>query len=256
MTSDEQRKLLGAFVRARRESLIAERSGRRRTPGLRREELADRAHISVTWVTWIEQGREVRPSADTLDRLAVALCLARAEREYLFALAEREDPADPFAVLPDDAPASIVTLVENVPWPAYGLDPMWNLCCANNQAQTLFTGLFEGADQPNLLRYTFTHPAARELLPDWEKRALRVLAEFRRDYGRKHGDPRVQSIVDWLCEKSDVFRMGWGRQTVAEREGGRRSFHHPTKGLVTYVQHTLADAERPDFRLVFLQPDG
>ncbi|MFT3966859.1 MAG: helix-turn-helix transcriptional regulator, partial [Sphingobium sp.] len=96
MQSDGQRQLLGAFVRARREGLPAPEPGRRRrTPGLRREELAARAGIGVTWIAWIEQGREVRPSADTLARLAGALRLTGAERAYLFTLAGRADPDNP-----------------------------------------------------------------------------------------------------------------------------------------------------------------
>jgi transcriptional regulator with XRE-family HTH domain len=255
MMDEEQRKLLGAFVRARRESIAPDApTRRRRTPGLRREELAARAGIGVTWVAWIEQGREVRASAETLARLADGLNLTRAERAYLFNLAERRDPTDPFAPATTEAPAAITALVQSLAWPAYGLDPAWNIACANAAARHLFVGLFEGEDQPNLLRYIFTSAQARSLLPDWEMRCQRVLAEFRRDYGRVLGDPRVASVVAWLRASSTDFHAAWDQQSVLSREGGMRLFLHPHNGPLRFTQHTLAEVERGDFRLVVLQP--
>ncbi|HEX7871813.1 MAG TPA: helix-turn-helix transcriptional regulator [Sphingobium sp.] len=255
MQSDEQRQLLGAFVRARREGLPPEEPGRRRrTPGLRREELAARAGIGVTWVAWIEQGREVRPSADTLARLCGALRLTGAERAYLFTLAGRADPDNPFAPGDGDAPPSIAALVRSVEHPAYGLDPAWNICAANAGAQRLFVGMFEGDGHRNLLRYAFTDPAARALLPDWESRVERLLAEFRRDYGQNLTDPRARSVIDWLAVESPLFRQAWDRQAVSGREGGSRQFDHPDDGLLSFEQHTLCAAERPDFKVVILEP--
>ena len=255
MMEEEQRKLLGAFVRAHRESIAPDApTRRRRTPGLRREELAARAGIGVTWVAWIEQGREVRASAETLARLADGLNLTRAERAYLFTLAARQDPADPFAQAATEAPPAITALVQGLPWPAYGLDAAWHVCCANAAARRLFVGLFEGEDQPNLLRYIFTSAQARALLPDWEMRCQRVLAEFRRDYGRMLGDPRVASVVDWLRANSAAFCTAWNQQSVLAREGGQRLFQHPLDGPLRFAQHTLAEVERGDFRLVVLEP--
>ena len=255
MMDEKQRRLLGTFVRARRESIAPDApTRRRRTPGLRREELAARAGIGVTWVAWIEQGREVRASAETLARLADGLNLTRAERAYLFTLAARHDPADPFSGAPAEAPPAITALVQGLAWPAYGLDAAWNVCCANAAARHLFVGLFDGEDQPNLLRSIFTCPPARALLPDWADRCHRVLAEFRRDYGRVLGDPRVASVVAWLRENSEVFRTAWDRQSVLAPGGGLRLFHHPDDGPLRFTQHTLAEVERGDFRLVVLDP--
>ncbi|EQB19771.1 helix-turn-helix transcriptional regulator [Novosphingobium lindaniclasticum] len=255
MQSEEQRKLLGAFVRTRRESMAPEGTARRRrTPGLRREELAARAAIGATWVAWIEQGRDVRPSAETLSRLAAGLDLSVAERDYLFSLAGRHDPADPFAEAGAAAPAAIAALVGRIDWPCYALDPAWTLCAANAAAKRLFTGLFEDDPQPNLLRYVFTHPAARKLLPDWSRRAERLLAEFRRDYSHALADPRVRGVVARLQEQSPEFRRSWEEQAVLAREGGRRSFQPPAGGLLHFEQHTLTDVSRRDFRVVFLEP--
>nr|WP_184002406.1 helix-turn-helix transcriptional regulator [Stakelama sediminis] len=255
MLDESRRKTLGSFVRARRESIAPDMPGRRRrTPGLRREELAARAGIGTTWVAWIEQGREVRPSAETVARLADGLTLTRAERSYLFTLAGRHDPADPFSKATTDAPPAIIALVQGLSWPAYGLDAAWTICCANAAARRLFVGLFDEGDQPNLLRYIFTRPQARTLLPDWTDRCIRVLAEFRRDYGRVLNDPRVTGIVAWLRANSEDFDSAWERQTVLAREGGLRRFEHPDDGPLCFTQHTVSEVERGDFRLVALEP--
>ncbi|MGE4430102.1 MAG: helix-turn-helix transcriptional regulator [Sphingobium sp.] len=255
MQTAEQRRLLGAFVRARREGLRPDEPGRRRrTPGLRREELAGRAGIGVTWCAWIEQGRDVRASANTLSRLAHALRLTQAERAYLFELAGRHDPDNPFAQGEGEAPASITALVPTFSWPAYGLDPAWNICAANEAAHHLFIGLFDQEEHRNLLRYVFTAPEARQLIPDWEGRAGRLLAEFRADYGRHLADPLARSVIDWLTEHSHTFRQAWDRQDVLDREGGLRRFHHPVDGDRLFEQHTLQASDRSDFKLVVLQP--
>ncbi len=255
MPSEEQRQLLGAFVRARREGLRPDDPGRRRrTPGLRREELAARAGIGVTWCAWIEQGRDVCASADTLSRLAHALRLTQAERAYLFELAERHDPENPFAAGGGNAPASIDAMVSTLEWPAYGLDPGWMVCAANAAARRLFVGLFDEADHPNLLRYVFTAPEAHQLLPDWEERSHRILAEFRADYSRHLSDPRTRLMIDRLAEESKEFADAWDRQVVLDREGGERLFHHPEDGPLRFIQHSLQATDRSDFKLVVLQP--
>lgn len=255
MPSQEQRQLLGAFVRARREGLRPDEPGRRRrTPGLRREELAARAGIGVTWCAWIEQGRDVRASADTLSRLAHALQLMQAERAYLFELAERHDPDNPFAAGGGHAPASIDAMASALDWPAYGLDPSWTICAANMAAQRLFVGLFNEGRHPNLLRYVFTAPEARQLLPDWEERSHRLLAEFRADYGRHLTDPRTRLMIDRLAKESEEFRWAWDQQIVLDREGGERKFHHPEDGSLRFMQHSLQATDRSDFKLVVLQP--
>ncbi|MEJ2410072.1 MAG: helix-turn-helix transcriptional regulator [Novosphingobium sp.] len=255
MQTDEQRDLLGAFVRQRRESMAPQGPARRRrTPGLRREELAERAAISSTWVTWIEQGRAVCPSAETLARLADGLALSPAERGYLFELSGRRDPAAPAAGDVGTAPPGIAALIGTLAWPAYALDPAWTVCCANVPARALFTGLFADGPAPNLLSYAFMHPAAKDLMPDWDIRVRRLLAEFRRDYSRAMRDPRVKATVDWLLENSSAFRESWNNQSVLTREGGARAFRRDDGRTAEYIQHTLADDERDVFRVVFLEP--
>lgn len=255
MEDAERRRLLGQFVRAHREAMKPEaHARRRRTPGLRREELAARAGIGTTWCAWIEQGREVKASAEALARLAGALTLTRAERAYLFELAGRRDPDVPFAVPIGDSPASIRTLVESLPQPAYGLDRAWNACCWNHAAAKLFAGWLGEGCQKNLLRYVFVEPSARSLIVDWEERSHRLIAEFRADYGRSLGDPRTNAVIAALRAESPDFARAWGGQSVIGREGGLRRFHHPEQGHLCFDQHTFNPAERPDCKLVVLTP--
>jgi len=251
----EQRRLLGQFVRQHRERLTQDAgAGRRRTPGLRREELAARAGISPTWCAWIEQGRDVQASAAALARLASALRLTRAERAYLFELAARRDPDAPAAETPAAAPAGLAAVVAGLAIPAYGLDRAWRPCCWNPTAGRLFHGWLDRDPPQSLLQFVFLAPSARSLIPDWEGRARRLLSEFRADFSRAHGDSALRGLIESLQSESALFRAAWSEQDVAEREGGRRVFSHPEDGRLAFEQHTFTLAERTDFKLVVLQP--
>jgi len=256
MATRDRNQLLGEFIRAHRESLPPEPFvGRRRTPGLRREELAAKAGISATWCAWIEQGRDVQFSPQALSRLAQALALTRAERDYLFELAGRRDPQVPPLVQPTaEAPASVRTAVEAVAHPAYGLDRLWNACCWNAAAAQLFAGWLSENCQRNLLRFVFVDPAARKLIPAWKDRARRLLAEFRADYSRGLSDPRLREMVEGLRRDSALFEREWNAQSVLSREGGLRRFTHPDRGYLEYTQHSFAPADRPDYKFVMLVP--
>jgi transcriptional regulator with XRE-family HTH domain len=254
MLEADQRRLLGEFIRAHRERVRPRAAtGRRRTSGLRREELAALAGISVTWCTWIEQGRAVQASPEALGRISQALSLSRAEHDYLFKLAGRLDPEGsrgPSA----DAPPSLIAAVKAIEYPAYGLDRLWNACCWNEAAARLFRGWLDGDCQRNLLRYVFLEPSARDLIPSWEDRARRLLAEFRADFARTFRDAQVKIFVQALRGESAFFAEAWDEQAVQTREGGLRAFNHPHDGLVRFIQHTFAPAERPDHKLVIHTP--
>ena len=228
--------------------------GRRRTPGLRREELAIRAGISATWCAWLEQGREVRASPHALSRLAHALTLTRAERAYLFELAGRHDPEAAVAAPSPSVPASLADAVTSMVCPAYGLDRFWNACCWNTAAQALFVGWLDQEPQPNLLRFIFLEPASKLLIPDWEARALRILAEFRSDYSRGLNDPDMTDLVDDLAARSPLFARAWRRQAVLAREGGVRAFLAPGGEIRRFEQHTFTPSDQPDHKLVMLTP--
>jgi len=252
MTTPDARRALGAFLRAHREDLPPPpaATGRRRTPGLRREELAEACGVSLTWITWLEQGRDVSASPHALARLAEALRLAPAERAYLFELAEKRDPAAP-APSGDDLPAPILGLPERMTIPAYLLGRSWTALSWNPAASDLFGGWLDGANDRNLLRFIFLSPAARRLIADWDERAHRVVAEFRADFSRRLKDTALQALVDALNQQSPDFARLWREQAVLGREGGERRFRDPAR---RYYQSTLTLASHPDVKLVSLTP--
>ena len=231
---------------------------RRRTAGLRREEMAQLVGISPTWYTWIEQGREVNVSATALDRLAVALRLTRSERAYLFAMADRRDPQ---ADLPDtdDAPPFLLELLADVRVPAYAMGRYWDILGWNEAAAALFTGWLDapraaGDAAPNMLRFVFLDPLARRLLVDWEERAQRITAEFRADCRSRLEEPGLLHLVDELSTASADFGRFWERHDVLERQGGTRGFQHPLNGLLNFQQITLFAGDNEDIKFVMLKP--
>jgi transcriptional regulator with XRE-family HTH domain len=227
---------------------------RRRTAGLRREEMSQLVGISTTWYTWIEQGRDVNISAEALDRLAGNLRLTRSERAYLFELAGKRDPSLPAPPDDDgmDAPASLGRAVAAIDGPAYILDSLWNARAWNRQAARLFVGWLDGGSERNLLRYVFLSPTARKVIPDWQARARRVLAEFRADSSRHLEDASLQALVEDLRRRSPFFARCWREHAVVDRTGGERTFDHPRQGRLFYEQVAFAVANRPDFKLVML----
>lgn len=256
--SDVQRRALGDFLKTHRARLDPASLGlpagsRRRTPGLRREEVAQVAGISATWYAWLEQGRDVAASPLALGGLAAALQLTPAERAYLFQLAGKPDPRAPRA---DgmDVPPAVADAVGSIAGPAYLLDRTWSARAWNQAAQRLFVGWLGPKDDRNLLRYIFLNPVARKVIPDWEDRARRVVAEFRAQTSRHLEDPSITALVDDLRRRSAAFERCWTEHAVVERAGGARSFDHPKDGRLTFEQLAFTMASRPDFTLVMLVP--
>jgi transcriptional regulator with XRE-family HTH domain len=254
----EGRRELGDFVRTLREKLAPADLGlaagaRRRTPGLRREEVAQLSGLSVTWYTWLEQGRDMSLSTAALGRLANALRLGRAERAYLFELAGRRDP-DRGAAEIDELPPAVAGCVGSIASPAYVLDQSWTARSWNSAAERLFVGWLDRQADHNLLKFIFLEPSARSLIRDFDNRARRVVAEFRADASLHLNDPAVRLLVGDLNRLSRDFARFWNEHSVLAREGGERTFNHPVEGLLIYEQVTFALVGRPRFKLTILVP--
>jgi transcriptional regulator with XRE-family HTH domain len=255
-----QKRALGDFLRAQRARLSPVGVGlpagqRRRTPGLRREEVAQQCGMSVTWYTWLEQGRDVSASPQALAALAGALHLTPAERSYLFELAGKRDPAaDSSTDDVMDVPPVLAGAVATVKAPAYLLDHLWNARAWNAAAARLFLGWLDRDDDRNLLRYVFLNPTARKIIPDWNRRARRVLAEFRAESGRHIDDPALVAMVDDIKNRSAFFARSWRDHEVVDRLGGERTFDHPRSGRLAYEQVAFTFTSRIDFKLVMLLP--
>ena len=263
----KKRRELGDFPRAHRArlspaSLGLPTIGRRRTPGLRREEVAQACGMSPTWYTWLEQGRDIAASPPALSALARALQLTPAERAYLFELADRRDPSLSASADQEgmDVPPALARAIAAIDGPAYLLDSLWNARAWNRQAAALFVGWLDGAvddtGDRNLLRYVFLSPVARKIIPDWQARARRVLAEFRADSSRHLEDADLQALVEDLRRRSTLFTQCWSEHAVVDRTGGERIFDHPRKGRLRYQQIGFALASRLDFKLVMLVPEA
>ena len=250
-----RRRELGDFIRTQRERMAPEAAmvaaRRRRTPGLRREEVAQLAGLSTTWYTWIEQGRDVSVSPMALARLARTLRLDRAQRTYLFELAGKRDP-DPVGSDDDDLPPAVLACVAAIAAPAYILDRNWDARGFNEAAERLFTGWLDRPDARNLLKFIFLEPGARLLICDWDNRARRVTAEFRAHYASHLDDRALRRLIDELSRNSVEFARMWEQHGVLGREGGERTFNHPKDGFLCYEQVSFELAGHADFKLTIL----
>ncbi|AZQ75914.1 XRE family transcriptional regulator [Streptomyces luteoverticillatus] len=254
-TQPNRRRELGAFLRSRRERITPDQAGlphtgRRRTPGLRREELALLAGISATWYTYLEQGRDIRASDQVLDALASALRLDRHERRHLFELAGHTAAAETGEPEQLAAEVAAVPLLLQ-PHPAYIIDGNYDVLSRNQAADELFPHLTTAVDRPaNFARWVFLEPAARTVLVDWEIEARGLLARLRTLAGRHSGDPRYTRLIDELNAGSPEARAWWPQYDVQVRHGGRKRLRRPGHGVTDFAYTAFHLAEHPEQTLV------
>jgi transcriptional regulator with XRE-family HTH domain len=251
---------LADFLRNRRAALKPEDvdlpgGGRRRTPGLRREEVAQLAGVGTTWYTWLEQGREVRASLSVLGALAEALRLTQAERAHLILLGRGEEVPLPEPPKETVSP-TLRRLIENLgTGPACILGRRWDYLAWNRPLAVLFG---DPAEMPegwrNLIWTTFTDPARRKLLTDWEEGARNAVARFRADSARHVGDPHFEQLIEALREVSPEFREWWSRHEVARSGVGRKILRHPKAGKLAFEHAVFKLEETPEQRLILYSP--
>jgi transcriptional regulator with XRE-family HTH domain len=256
------RQELALLLRSRRERLQPADVGlpagaRRRTRGLRREEVAQLAGVSPTYYTFLEQARAVRPSPEVLDALARALRLSPAERAQLHVLAHNRLPvADdgPTEVL---APAVAALAARLDPYPTYVKGRRCDVLAANRAARALFTDWStRSPDDRNLVWWVFTAPQARTVYEEWEQEAEALLARFRLLAARRPDDPAFTDLIDRLHEASPEVRRWWPRHEVLPMAGGTKRLRHPLVGELALRHVVLEVAEHPDQRLVTFSPAG
>jgi transcriptional regulator with XRE-family HTH domain len=255
---------LGQLLRSRRQRLAPGDVGlppgsRRRTPGLRREEVALLANLSITYYTFLEQGRPVRPSAQVLDALASALRMSAAERRYLQVLAYGPDGADGAAHADVLAPApperldpGVADLVQRLePHPTLVKGRRWDVLAANPSAQELFTDWSaRPGGERNLVRWMFTAGRAREVYCEWEPEARAMLGRFRLAAARYPDDPGFEALIAELHRDSEHVRDWWPRHAVTAVGSGSKKLRHPQLGPVEYSHVVLQVADHPDQTLV------
>jgi transcriptional regulator with XRE-family HTH domain len=252
---------LADLLRSRRDRLTPADVGlpagtRRRTAGLRREEVAQLAGVSTTYYTFLEQGRDVRPSRQVVNALASALRLSSAERAYLFQLAgitlAAEDRAQAETV--DPVVSALVGRLD--PFPAYLKGRRWDVLAANRTARALLTDwpARESGDR-NLVWWMFTEPEARKVYVHWEEEASGMLGRFRAAAGRRPDDPDFTELIERLHQASPEVRSWWPRHDVAAIGGGTKHMHHPALGDVAFQHTVLQVADHPEQTLVYFTTD-
>jgi transcriptional regulator with XRE-family HTH domain len=250
---------LGAYLKDRRAKLDPAAFGfplaHRRTAGLRREEVAHRAHISPTWYTWLEQGRGGAPSADVLDRISRALMLTDVEREHLFLLGLGRPPEVQYRKDDGVTPRLQRVLDALEPSPALIRNAAWDVVAWNRAATVMLIDY--GAlppEQRNILRYMFLDPRARAAQYDWDSVAQFVVGAFRVDAERAGAMTQVEPLVDELCRLSPEFRALWQHQDVRRHGETVKHLRHPVLGRLAFEYSAFAVDSRPDLNLVIYNP--
>jgi len=251
--------LLGTYLKDRRAKLDPAAFGfapmRRRTPGLRREEVAQRANISPTWYTWLEQGRGGAPSADVLDRIARALMLTDVEREHLFLLGLGRPPDVRYRKDEGVTPRLQRVLDALEPCPALIRTAIWNVVAWNRAATVMLTDY--GAlppEQRNILRFIFLDPKVRAAQYDWDSVARFVVGAFRVDAARAGAAAEVEPLVDELCRLSPEFKAMWQDNDVRSYGEVVKHIRHAVLGPLAFEYSAFAVDGRPDLSMVVYNP--
>ena len=250
---------LGTYLKDRRARVDPEAFGfsmsRRRTPGLRREEVAQRAGVSATWYTWLEQGRGGAPSAAVLERIAQALMLTAAEREHLFLLGLGRPPDIRYSVSEGVSPRLQRVLDALELSPAIVKTPTWDVVAWNRAAAAVLTDYGKLAPpQRNILRLIFCNPRARAAQRDWESVARFVVAAFRGDAVRAGSAQELDALVEDLCRLSPEFARMWADNDVQAYGEGTKYLHHPIAGPIGMEFSAFSVDGRPDLGMVVYTP--
>lgn len=255
--TDPSRSELGGFLRSRREKLSPEAAGllnrrRRRTPGLRREEVAELAGIGVDWYIRLEQGRNVSPSVTTIDALARALRLGEAEHAHLRALARDTSRR---AFVRESVPGAIRRMVEGLNQPAYVTGRRWDLLAWNAAAADILQFSHLAEEDRNILVYMLTDPDARRLFgATWADEARRMVAQFRATHDLWAGDPAFLDLLGRLRQGSPEFPAWWEKHDIRAGGAGQKLLNHPERGLLRFEYATFQANDDPALRLAIYTP--
>ena len=257
--ANDRENSLGVYLRDRRTKLNPAELGfsitRRRTPGLRREEVAQRANVSSTWYTWLEQGRGGAPSAEVLDRIARALMLTDVEREHLFLLGLGRLPETRYKAVEGISPRLQRVLDALDTSPALIRSATWDVLAWNKAAAVVLSdyGKLE-VSQRNILRLMFSNSRVRSAQADWESVARFVVAAFRAETVKAGATANVMALVDELSRLSPEFKKMWKDNEVRGHGEGLKQLRHPLLGLITLEFSSFAVSGRTDLTLIVYNP--
>ena len=248
---------LGDFLRSRREKLRPQDVGltngrRRRTAGLRREEVAELAGIGIDWYIRLEQGRSVNPSVTTIDALARALRLSKVEQAHLKALTRS---ADRRAFKPETAPASLRRMINVMRQPAYVTGRRWDLLAWNAAAKDIFAFDRLAEADRNVLVSMLTRPEARRLFgAAWADEAKRMVAQFRATHDLWADDPAFRDLLQRLRRECPEFALWWKAYDIRAAAAGEKRLHHPKKGLLRFEHASFQSNDDPALKVVIYTP--
>ncbi|MBB3950758.1 helix-turn-helix transcriptional regulator [Aureimonas jatrophae] len=250
---------LGTFLKNRRTRMDPASfgfGGRRRTQGLRREEVALRANISPTWYTWLEQGRGGAPSADVLERIAKGLMLTEPEREHLFVLGLGRPPAAASYSACDAVTPRLQRVLDAFPAsPAIIKTATWDVVAWNRAAATLLTDYSQlPRDQRNILRLVFTNSRVKAAQADWLAVARYVVGAFRAEAARAGARAEIERLVEELSLLSPEFASLWRDNDVSGHADGVKRLRHPEHGLLELEFSAFSVEGRPDLGLIVYNP--
>ncbi len=216
------------------------------------------AGVGATWYTWLEQGRDVRPSAEVLSALADALQLDAAERRHIFLLNGRAPPDKSRAIRPEQIDGPLRQMLDSLErQPAYILGRRWDVLAWNRAANTVFGDYSKlQGDERNIMHMVFANENHRRLLMDWDQIAPTSLAMFRADSARYAGDPEFERLIDNLKRSSAAFRKWWPKYEIREPFSGCKRLQHPTVGRMMFDYTSLAVGDPPAMRFVVFTPTG
>jgi transcriptional regulator with XRE-family HTH domain len=262
MSDAQRRQDLADFLRTRRMRLTPEQlglsgGGRRRTPGLRREEVAQRANVGVSWYTLLEQGRDIHPSREVLQSIAGALQLTPDERQHLFILAEQQPVPEPQVADEQVSPALRRVLDGLNPFPAYIIGRHWEYLAWNTAAEHVMMLSKSGSTYGyNAIWRMFADPDSHQLLrsPNWEQVAQKVLEEFRAESARYAHEAWFQQLVADLQRVSPEFRAWWPQHGVRGIAETHKELDHPVVGSLKFEHTTLQVPTMPHLKLMVYTP--
>ncbi|KGE02517.1 helix-turn-helix transcriptional regulator [Rhizobium sp. YS-1r] len=259
MSENTSENALGIFLRDRRMRLdpatFGFPAGRRRTPGLRREEVAQRANISPTWYTWLEQGRGGAPSAHVLDRIAKGLMLTEPERDHLHILAFGHPPEPRYHQRESITPR-LQHVLDAMPFsPAIIRTATWDVVAWNKAATVILTDYAKlPKERRNILRMMFSDERVRAAQDDWRNVARYVVGAFRADAARAGAGVEIRQLVDELSASSPEFRAMWADNEITGTREGIKRLHHPVLGVIELEFSTFAVEGRSDLNMMVYSP--
>lgn len=258
----EKRKELGDFLKLKRSAVSPEEYGlpigpRRKTKGLRREELAQLSGIGVTWYTWLEQGRDIQVSTQVLESISRVLKLNYEEKKHVFLLAGQQIPLYHRESSRQDLSPVVQNLIKHnlKACPVYITDEKWDVIAWNEAACAVF-GDFNrmSKKEKNAIWRCFCSKEYQSLFADWESHAKRLLAQFRGTAARFFGEEWIKELTDELSDKSPEFRRWWNHHEVLGTPPGEKEIRHPLAGAMFMEHVTLQIYDSPDLKLTVSRP--